>query len=149
MNSPNYWYAFGCILIASICSAGCGHIDEDFDLSDEELRAKYELEMGGMGISGTGHVSGCGGFGYHRHRYGHGGYGIATASGDPTIALPDEGLSSEEAQRAAWVGLAIARRSADAQPDEDAPERLTGRRISTWGDYLAHEMERAERMRSK
>lgn len=145
MNSPNYWYAFGCILIASICSAGCGHIDEDFDLSDEELRAKYELEMGGMGISS----SGCGGFGYHSHRYGHGGYGIGTTSGDPTIAPTDDGLSSEETQRAAWVSLAIARRNADPQPDEAPPERLTGRRISTWGDYLAHEMERAELMRSK
>lgn len=144
MNSPIYWFMFGCIVVASINASGCGHIDRDLELSDEEIEAKYSDEpsfSGGWGASAS-YSSHCGGmssYGYARHR--HASLSEARVSGNIEADAP--GLNT---QRAAGNLYVVARRDrADDAPREDAPAPRKGRRLRTWGDYVAQEMARAAR----
>lgn len=153
MITPKHWFMIGCIAIASISASGCGHIDEDFELTDKQIEEKYGVSEGGggIGMSGTGHAyygGGCGGYrvGHNGHQYGRGYASHYDMS--PTIFSASAPIEQQPptGDSAARVRLAIARRDTAQKPenDDDLANRLPRRKLDTWGDYVAQEIARAK-----
>jgi len=149
MNSPIYWLMFGCIVMTSIGASGCGHIDQDFDLSDQEIETRYGFGSGQISGSGVGyaHSSGCGGVGY-----GYAQRGYARSLSDAQVSVNtagDAALDSQNAQMTSGDLYFVTRRDTSKdEPRKDDPALPKGRTLRTWGDYLAQEMARAQRLNS-
>lgn len=122
MNSPIYWFMFGCIVMASINAFGCGHIDQDLELTDEEIEAKYADKLGlsgGWGVGGS-YSTSCGGYGYGRS--GHRSFSAARVSAIPEVG--EAAQNAQNAQASAGIWLFVARRDEpEDEPDDDAPSR--------------------------
>ncbi|MGM0555912.1 MAG: hypothetical protein ACQEVA_06020 [Myxococcota bacterium] len=128
--------------LASLLLAGCGFIDENIHMSDEELEAKMSLGSGSIGLSGRGHSSGCGigGHGgghahYHRNAY----YNIDTSHirlRMPPAARDPEAVGGIEPQDA------VSAVEIDAPPTptvEPVPKH-----IKTWGQMVEWHFRQAQ-----
>ncbi len=52
------------LFLLILCTASCGYLDEEILVGDEAFEGSFGV--GGIGLSGYGSSSGCGGFGYGR-----------------------------------------------------------------------------------
>lgn len=125
---------------ALLITSGCGFVDENIHMSDEELRAELEGNFGyGFGSIGS---SGCGIGLYHRtHRHGH---GSAHYHFDSTLVRGRPGTEPET------TGTPVADRN-----DEDIRLRVVDRKkvkakplprnIDTWGEMVQWHFDDARR----
>lgn len=127
--------------LASLIFVGCGFVDQDIHLSDEEMRAQMELSGSGSGMlssSGRGYSSGCGiGIGrshVHHHAY-HFGASHIFANGTSSPHPPDP--------------RAVGGMDEHLYAELDRPEKPeptvdpVPRHIETWGEYIEWHYESA------
>jgi hypothetical protein len=121
-------------LFASLFVVGCGFVDESIHMSDEELEAEMGFGSGGIGMSGRGISSGCGGIHIHGrgHHSRHYNFGYSSIRGRrPTVQVRSP---------KAVGGIDPLRESASAAeiaPEEPKPRvDPVPRDIETWGQIL-------------
>lgn len=136
-----------------LCGAGCGYLDDDIALSDEEFAQSFQgaQGLGSQTITiegGSFYVSGCGIGG---RGYGHGDVararrrprvGTSTIDLAATTITVSGSTSPSGERRAVWRG-----EEAERDDEPHGPVYAAGE-LQTWGDYFEAEMRRAGRIRA-